>query len=83
MQCEAACKEPGANPRLTKQYDSLDWKKREHSERPWVSTGNMGWFSSVPDTCGDAVEELRANVQDLLDGNSALQVFASEATLKR
>ena len=29
------------------------------------------------------VEELRANVQDLLDSDSALEVFASDACLNR
>ena len=43
----------------------------------------MGWFSHCHRTDQKPIEELRANVQALLEDNPALQVFASDACLTR
>ena len=44
----------------------------------------MGWLSepAIAEEDG-SVDELRESVQDLLDGNPALHVFASDACLRR
>jgi hypothetical protein len=43
----------------------------------------MGWLSEPVMAEDNSLEELRANVQDLLDSDPALEVFASDACLRR
>ena len=43
----------------------------------------MGWLSEPVMAEDNSLEELRANVQDLLDSDPALEVFASDACLQR
>jgi len=43
----------------------------------------MRWLSGPVMAEDGTVEELRANVQDLLDSDPALEVFASDACLNR
>ena len=43
----------------------------------------MGWLSKPVIAEDGSVDELRESVQDLLDGEPALQVFASDACLRR
>ena len=43
----------------------------------------MGWLSGPVMAEEGSVAELRASVQDLLDSDPALEVFASDACMKR
>ena len=46
-------------------------------------TSEMGWLSGPVMAEDGSIAELRANVQDLLDSDPALEVFASDACLQR
>ena len=59
-------------------------KALQKHEQISICKGNMGWLSEpvIAEEDG-SVDELRESVRDLLDGNPALQVFASDACLRR
>lgn len=55
----------------------------QHQCRAHPCTNKMGWLSGPVMAEEGSVAELRASVQDLLDSDPTLEVFASDACMKR